>query len=243
MTEKEFDKKIRNRAMMRENESSLPLWGKEEAWNRIDSSLPSASKKTRWWPAAAVFLLFLLSAGWSVAQYINNERYKEEKELEISQLKESILSVEENNDVLKARLTEEINRKDNEIETLKNEITVQQAQHNSVKKTNETEQQELLNLQIELNERDEIIQSLRNEIAQLSQENEAEPEIVFTEQEDTIVMEMVEPEIDKSSTKIYYIGGRQTTTPAPAKSGLRINLFGRGNKNIEYKSEQSLFSK
>lgn len=243
MTEKEFDQKIRNRALKREGESSQPLWGKEEVWSRIDSALQPVYKRNKWWQVATLFLLFLLSAGWSVAQYLSIEKYKRQKELEISQLKDDVKSVKTNNDLLNSQLQEEIGKKDDQIEVLKREISTQNRQSESLEEVRNSGQQEVRRLEAELNEREKMINDLQNEIIALQQDANTEPEAILIEPEDTMMMQLADPEIDETSTRIYYINGSSPNVSDQNGNRLRINLFGRDGNNVEYKSNQSIFSK
>ena len=244
MTENEFDQQIRKRAIMREDESSDALWGKEELWKRIENSMTPVRRKVLWWPAAAIFFLFLLSSGWSVAQYFSNEKYKEEKELETWELKESIRSMQEGNNLLRNELEQKIIMKDEQIESLQEMFDAEVSRLVIVDEKPEGEQAEIATLKKELDESEELINELKSDLLVLKEQECIESNNAVEEIADTSAMQMKLPDADMTSTRIYYL-----TSPSPEKTsdqpkGLSIKFFGNGKSTkTEYKSETNFFSK
>ncbi len=244
MTEKEFDQQIRKRAIMRENESSGALWGKEELWGRIENSMTPVRRKVLWWPAAAVFFLFLLSSGWSVAQYLSNEKYKEEKELETRELKESIRSMQEGNNLLRNELEQKIKMKDEQIESLQGMFDAEVSRLVKVEEKPEGGQDEIATLKKELNESEELMNELKSELLVLKKQEYIESTNVVEEITDTSAMQMKLPDADMTSTRIYYLTSPPLEKTSVQPKGLSIKFFGNG-KSTEtvYKSETNFFSK
>jgi len=244
MNEQEFDQRIKENALLQESGIEKPLWNKDGTWDHIEAGLDKNNHAT-WWKIAAVILLFF-SIGMTWANWIESNKLKSDKQLELSELQQQINALSSKCETEKETNLIVLRQKNGEVDSLKKQLNLFKTTGQQ-KVTETTGQIQFTHLEVmpkqETNQN--VIDSLKNTIQQLqatvqdlSVPKEQEKQ-TLTEHKPKTSTNEITPE-----RRIYYISNEVQMPTKKPKRGLKIEVFGSPDEpEIEYQSNYSIFKK
>ena len=244
MNEHEFDQRIKESALSQESGIEKPLWNKTGTWNRIDSGLEK-KVNTIWWKIAAVILLFF-SLGITYALWIESSKYKLDKQLELSELQQQINALSSKVETEKETNIIILQQKNREIESLKNQLSVQQKNKKSELRKLIQDENKISETGTKQAKNEHLIDSLKNTIVQLQAITLKAEKPVIQEQKP---MQDQNKKTDEKEIaperQIRYISNHfQPENISKKKKGLKIGILGLPeDAGVQYQSDYSIFKK
>ena len=244
MDEQEFDRRIREQIHRLESSDKHPLWDKSGVWMKLSGGL-KRREESGWWKVAALIAV-LLSAGWSIAQWFTYREYKETMELELSDLRQKNsleIEVEKSRTAVMKRLVEEQNQR---IDLLQKSLFQLELIEKRSKSNNSLQvTKRVSEFKDPSQGNGQLIDSLRDQLRLTQTQLKASGSRLTSSAQPAI-----QPEVKTSGEVISPAGpirfvSRFNSDPHPSKErGLKIGILGFGeNKEIEYKSDHSIFNK
>jgi hypothetical protein len=244
MDEQEFDQRIRDQIYRNEANDKYPLWDKSKVWLQVDAGL-KRQDYSGWWKAAALIAV-LLSTGWSMAQWFTYREYQQTKELELLDLrKQNSLDIEseKNKTAEMKRLVEEQNQK---IDLLQRSLLKLELEAKGSKP----------NISLHITKREpenhgpskeysSLVDSLKDQLWWTQNQLKRSGSSLTSSAQSTPENEVTTAEEVISPVRPIRFVSRLVADPQPSKErGLKIGILGFGeNKEIEYKSDHSIFNK